>query len=237
MIRPGSAGAAAPCTSWPGAGIAEVVAEQVEKSISAETTFDTDVDDPRCSGARCWPWPGGRHPGCDRRAGRPDRVDQGPAGGLPDAEPSRTLPLPTDVTNEVFETAWALYDALRPGDRIRLLGVRIEGLMDADGRPGSSPSAPGSGVGRGGAGGRRGGGRFGAHAVDRPACSPRVRPGSVSRSGPGLPGPWTGAVADPVAENPESVSTAPLSDRVPPRRLAGKQPPGCHGPSLHTGAT
>jgi len=71
MIRSGLGEAAAAHLhelAW-GRDPREVVAEQVEKSISAETTFDTDVDDPGCSGARCWPWRAG-----DirlRQAGRP----------------------------------------------------------------------------------------------------------------------------------------------------------------------
>jgi DNA polymerase-4 len=46
---------------------------------------------------------------------------------------SRTLAGPTDVTREVFTTAWALFEALRPGDRIRLVGVRVEGLTGSSG--------------------------------------------------------------------------------------------------------
>ncbi|HET8682469.1 MAG TPA: DNA polymerase IV, partial [Micromonosporaceae bacterium] len=48
---------------------------------------------------------------------------------------SRTLPVPTDVAREVFATAWALFEALSPGERIRLVGVRVEGLANADGTP------------------------------------------------------------------------------------------------------
>jgi DNA polymerase-4 len=46
---------------------------------------------------------------------------------------SRTLGTATDVAHEIFATAWALYQALRPGDRIRLVGVRVEGLAVASG--------------------------------------------------------------------------------------------------------
>lgn len=49
---------------------------------------------------------------------------------------SRTLPAATDVTHEVYETARALYDALGyDAARIRLVGVRIEGLASADSTP------------------------------------------------------------------------------------------------------
>jgi len=47
---------------------------------------------------------------------------------------SRTLPEPTDVTQEVYGTAVSLYDAL--GDhreRLRLVGVRVEGLVPRTG--------------------------------------------------------------------------------------------------------
>jgi DNA polymerase-4 len=47
---------------------------------------------------------------------------------------SRTLRAPTDVTREVYETARALFDALgRDSARVRLVGVRIEGLAAAGG--------------------------------------------------------------------------------------------------------
>ncbi|MEI5673752.1 MULTISPECIES: DNA polymerase IV [unclassified Nocardioides] len=43
---------------------------------------------------------------------------------------SRTLPEPTDVTQEVYRTAVGLYDALGAHrDRLRLVGVRVEGLV------------------------------------------------------------------------------------------------------------
>jgi DNA polymerase-4 len=48
---------------------------------------------------------------------------------------SRTLPASTDVTREIFETAWALFTALGTGERIRLVGVRVEGLSPADAAP------------------------------------------------------------------------------------------------------
>src|SRR5262249_57012584 len=46
---------------------------------------------------------------------------------------SRTLPTPTDVAREIFDTAWQLCRALDPHDRIRLIGVRVEGLDGDDG--------------------------------------------------------------------------------------------------------
>jgi len=49
---------------------------------------------------------------------------------------SRTLRSPTDVGREVYATASALYDALGlQRARLRLVGVRAEGLVDADEAP------------------------------------------------------------------------------------------------------
>jgi DNA polymerase IV len=46
---------------------------------------------------------------------------------------SRTLPEATDVGRDIYATAIQLFDVLAPGDRIRLLGVRSEGLLNAAG--------------------------------------------------------------------------------------------------------
>ena len=49
---------------------------------------------------------------------------------------SRTLPEHTDVGRLVYETALALYEALGlERARLRLVGVRVEGIRDADGVP------------------------------------------------------------------------------------------------------
>ena len=46
---------------------------------------------------------------------------------------SRTIAVPTDVTRELHATAWSLYLALGlQRARIRMLGVRMEGITDAD---------------------------------------------------------------------------------------------------------
>ncbi|ASW56043.1 DNA polymerase IV [Plantactinospora sp. KBS50] len=113
-----------------------VTPEQVEKSIGAEVTFDTDVADPATIrrallalaekvGMRL------------RRAGQVGRTVSIKVR-LTDFRTltrSRTHQVPTDVAREVFETAWALFSALRPGDRIRLIGIRVEGLAAAAGTP------------------------------------------------------------------------------------------------------
>ena len=49
---------------------------------------------------------------------------------------SRTLDVPSDVGQELYETARALYDALGlERARIRLVGVRAERLFDAGSAP------------------------------------------------------------------------------------------------------
>ncbi|MFC4108058.1 DNA polymerase IV [Micromonospora zhanjiangensis] len=110
--------------------------EQVDKSIGAEVTFDTDIADPRVIrrallalsdkvGTRL------------RRAGQVGRTVSIKVrlADFRTLSRSRTLPGATDVAREVFETAWALFDALRPSDRIRLIGVRVEGLAATDATP------------------------------------------------------------------------------------------------------
>ncbi|MEU4567230.1 DNA polymerase IV [Micromonospora sp. NPDC023956] len=110
--------------------------EQVEKSIGAETTFDTDVDDPEQirrsllalaekAGARL------------RRAGQVGRTValKVRLADFTLVSRSRTLGVPTDVTREIFDTVWALYTALDPGQLVRLVGVRIEGLSATEATP------------------------------------------------------------------------------------------------------
>jgi DNA polymerase-4 len=117
---------------------------RVEKSVSAETTFDVDVSDRDVLrrtllslatrvGARL------------RRCGQAGRT-VGIKVRLSDFRTltrSRTLPAPTDVAREIFAAAWALFEQLSPRpagsgalvERVRLLGVRVEGLDEADAVP------------------------------------------------------------------------------------------------------
>lgn len=117
--------------------------ELAEKSISAEVTFDTDLADPE-SIRRTLLALAGRTASRLRASGQVARTvaikirlaEFGDA-----REPnrrlfrtlhrSRTLATPTDVAREVFATAWSLFRKLAPGDRIRLVGVRVEGLLPA----------------------------------------------------------------------------------------------------------
>ncbi|MER5338067.1 DNA polymerase IV [Micromonospora sp. NPDC002717] len=110
--------------------------EQVEKSIGAEVTFDADVADPleirrallalaEKVGARL------------RRAGQVGRTVSLKVrlADFRTVNRSRTSGVPTDVAREIFDTVWALYAALDPGERIRLVGVRVEGLAPAQETP------------------------------------------------------------------------------------------------------
>jgi DNA polymerase IV len=109
---------------------------RVEKSIGSESTFDEDVADPdvirrtllslaSTVGVRL------------RQAGQQGRTVaiKVRLADFRTLNRSRTLPSPTDVAREIFDVSWALYEALRPGDRIRLLGIRVEGLGASDGAP------------------------------------------------------------------------------------------------------
>ncbi|TDC60699.1 DNA polymerase IV [Micromonospora sp. KC207] len=113
-----------------------VTPEQVEKSIGAEVTFDADVADPleirrallalaEKVGARL------------RRAGQVGRTVsiKVRTADFRTVNRSRTLDVATDTARETFDTAWALYTALDPSDRIRLVGVRMEGLAPAGQTP------------------------------------------------------------------------------------------------------
>ncbi|HEX5740069.1 MAG TPA: DNA polymerase IV [Pilimelia sp.] len=108
-----------------------------EKSVSAETTFDADTDD----AVRV------RRALLSLAHRVAERLRSGGHAGrtvaikvrLPDfttLHRSRTLPYPTDVGQEIFTAAAQLWRALRasgrpPVRRVRLLGVRVEGLAQA----------------------------------------------------------------------------------------------------------
>lgn len=109
-----------------------VVAEQVEKSIGAELTYDTDVTDPAVIrrsllaladkvGARLR---AGGHVG--RTVSIKIRL-----ADFRTVSRSRTMRTTTDVAREIFETSWALFRALGAAEPIRLVGVRVEGLSAA----------------------------------------------------------------------------------------------------------
>lgn len=110
--------------------------EHVEKSIGAETTFDADVADPleiRRTLLALSEKVGTRL----RRAGQVGRTVSLKVR-LTDfrtVNRSRTLGVPTDTAREIFDTTWGLYTVLDPGERVRLVGVRVEGLAAATDTP------------------------------------------------------------------------------------------------------
>jgi DNA polymerase-4 len=113
-----------------------VIPEHVEKSIGAETTFDVDVSDLSTIRRAMLALSGKvaerlRHAG---QAGRTVSVKIRLAD-FQTLSRSRTVEVPTDVAREIFELGWALFQAAAPGERIRLIGVRVEGLVHADGAP------------------------------------------------------------------------------------------------------
>jgi DNA polymerase-4 len=114
--------------SW-GRDPRRVVAEQVEKSIGAETTFDEDVSDPAAI-RRALLALAGKTAGRLRRAGQAGRTVTLKVrfADFRTVSRSRTVATATDVSRDIFETVWSLFEALRPGDRVRLVGVRVEGL-------------------------------------------------------------------------------------------------------------
>jgi DNA polymerase-4 len=109
---------------------------QVEKSIGAEVTFDTDIADPAAA-RRTLLALANKAAGRLRATGQVGRTVAIKVrfADFRTVSRSRTLATPTDVSRQVFATAWSLYQALSPGERIRLLGVRVEGLATGDGTP------------------------------------------------------------------------------------------------------
>jgi DNA polymerase-4 len=105
-----------------------------EKSIGAEETFATDVSDPevirrellRLSGRTAR---GLRGAGCSART----VVVKLRLASFKTITRSRTLPEPTDVAQQIYTVACALYAAagLDTGARLRLVGVRATGLVPA----------------------------------------------------------------------------------------------------------
>jgi DNA polymerase IV len=111
-----------------------VVPHEPDKSIGAENTFGTDVDDPRViyrellrlsekTAARL------------RASGQVGRTVSIKVrfADFTTITRARTLPEATDVGRVVYDTARSLYDALGlQRARLRLVGVRVEGITDAE---------------------------------------------------------------------------------------------------------
>jgi DNA polymerase-4 len=117
--------------SW-GKDARSVIPERAEKSIGSNETFAADIDDPvlihrellRLSDRTA------ARVRSARMVGRTVSVTVRFAD-FTTISRSRTLTSPTDVSQQIYETARALYDNLGlQRARIRLVGVRLEGLQD-----------------------------------------------------------------------------------------------------------
>ncbi|GIH04740.1 DNA polymerase IV [Rhizocola hellebori] len=111
-----------------------VTTHRVEKSIGSETTFDVDQSDPAVL----------RRTLLSLSQQVAKRAREGAVAGRTIAvkvrfadfrtiSRSRTLPSPTDVAQEVYRVAWELFEPAQAGQRIRLAGVRLEGLVASEG--------------------------------------------------------------------------------------------------------
>jgi DNA polymerase-4 len=103
---------------------------QAEKSVGAEVTFETDLADP-VAVRRTLLGLAGRAAARLRATGQAGRTVAIKVrfADFHTVTRSRSLAYPTDVSREVFAIAWELFQALGPGDPIRLVGVRVEGLV------------------------------------------------------------------------------------------------------------
>lgn len=113
----------------------DVVPDAAEKSIGNEETFARDVDDPEVI-AREILRLAQKVAARARRHGIRGRtvVLKVRFADFTTITRSRTLDAPTDVGQVVYDTAVDLYAALRlQRARIRLIGVRLEGLVDLEG--------------------------------------------------------------------------------------------------------
>jgi DNA polymerase-4 len=173
--------------------------ELVEKSISAEVTYDLDVADPDTV-RRTLLALAGRVAERLRAGGQVGRTValKIRLADFRTVQRSRTLGNPTDVAREIFATVWSLFRVLAPGDRIRLVGVRVEGL-----------AAAGAAVHQPALGEPERGWRDAEAAADAAAArfgAAAVRPASLLTPGGG---------ADR-AENVPAPPAVPLSDRPAP---------------------
>ncbi len=146
-----------------------------EKSIGAEETFAEDIGDPELIRRELLRLSGRTAQGL-RAGGNAARtvVVKLRRADFTTITRSRTLPEPTDVAQRIYATACSLYEGagLSAGTRLRLVGVRVTGLVPAaDGR---DPAGPG------GAAGVLAGRRAGAGPDHQPV---RVRGGPPGHAG------------------------------------------------------
>jgi DNA polymerase-4 len=111
-----------------------VVPDEPDRSTGAEETFGTDVDDPAVIHRELLHL-AERTAGRLRSTGHLTRTVTLKVrfADFTTITRSRTLKVPTDVGQELYDTARGLFDALGlDRARIRLVGVRAEGLVEAD---------------------------------------------------------------------------------------------------------
>ena len=178
-----AAGAHLSALAW-GRDARRVVPHEPDKSVGAEETFASDVDDPVVV-ARELLRLSERTAARLRAAGQVGRTVSIKVrfADFTTITRARTLPEATDVGRTVYETALALYEALGlERARLRLVGVRVEGITEAATSPRQLL------LGERDSGWReaeqavdRAARRFGAGAV-RPATL--VDPGTADASGP-----------------------------------------------------
>lgn len=122
--------------SW-GRDARPVVPDEPERSIGAEETFPRDVDDPAVVHRELLRL-ATRVAARLRAAGRQGRTVSIKVrfADFTTLTRARTLREPTDVAREVYEVARGLFDALGlQRARLRLVGVRVEGLVEVGGQP------------------------------------------------------------------------------------------------------
>jgi DNA polymerase IV len=108
-----------------------------ERSIGSDETFEFDVDDPAYLHRQLLKL-SERTAARVRSAGLMGRTVSIKVrfADFTTITRSRTLRDPTDVSRDIYDTATSLFDALGlQRARIRLLGVRMEGLVEAQGAP------------------------------------------------------------------------------------------------------
>jgi DNA polymerase-4 len=157
------------------------VAVEPDKSIGAEETFPVDIDDPTVVARELLRL-------SERTAARLRATDQVGRtvsikvrfADFTTITRSRTLPEATDVGRTVYETALSLFQALGlERARLRLVGVRVEGIKPAASQPHQLLL-----------GERDSGWREAEQAVDRAALrfgAGAVRPAALVRPGADLP--------------------------------------------------
>jgi DNA polymerase IV len=110
-----------------------VVAESVDKSVGAEETFEVDRTDREALKQELLRLSERTATTLRRRGLRGRTVSiKVRFGDFTTITRSRTLPVSTDVTQEIYKTACRLLDEQTPPGAVRLIGVRMEQLEEAD---------------------------------------------------------------------------------------------------------